>query len=234
MLTSGKLMGAGGVGGGITTDVSITNTDSYTRTSAHYSYSGITINIGAADPNRYVVVCVGGVTTASVEQYVYTIEVNGLACLKLTAPSYPYGYSSASGIGVIKVPTGTTATLRVGFFSSTNTVAFSHAEIYRVVGNLESATPVATGTDTFINRPASIPLSWSEGENAAVFAAFAGYESSDVLPTFDVLTSGGYGTGTLYAGGAYNPTELLGTSATVSSINSFDGLSNSVCALALK
>lgn len=231
MISPRKLMRAGGAGP-VTTATVVRQSD-FLSTSALTTYS-TTMGIGTANAERYVVVCFNAYKDSATTMTVSSISINSTSCLRVSA-SQVYGFSAACGIAVLKVPTGTTATV-----SATVSAAGTAAGIvaFSVIGNIASAIPAATASSPSgapSSSPIDVSLAWS-GQGAAIITTLSGYGSGGVPnPTAGYTKfdngSGGYSFSVGHKGSAVSGTsETLAWTLTAGNW----GLASCACSVALK
>lgn len=216
MLILNNLVGFGA--GGVTTSLSFLQGSVSGDDSATYTFSSQ--NLGAADPNRWIVVCATGIQNAA--RTIDAVTVGGVSATKIVEAEAS-AYRSVS-IWVAYVPTGTTGDIVLTFSSGLVRAGYS---AYRLITETNPTTAYDTETDTTtsgsdlsvsINRPGggvviaatvavcstATSVTWSgtsENYDAAYpDAAAQGMSSSSVASGASPLTVTATISGTLVAG----------------------------------
>ncbi|TGQ01409.1 MULTISPECIES: hypothetical protein [unclassified Mesorhizobium] len=130
------------------------------------------VDIGAADSNRVLAICCCGGDFASGAASVTGVTVNGIAQTSL----FSIGSRGATGIALVEVPAGTSATIIVTFGGSQ---ARCDIGVYRLVGY--SATLFGTADAVAANSSATLSMSI----NVAANGALIGFVNQANSPTID-------------------------------------------------
>lgn len=121
------------------------------------TYTFASQNLGAADPNRWIVVCVGGAHSAA--RSISSVTVGGVSATKIVQAEGSTLYRHTS-IWVAPVPTGTTGDIVVTWSGAIGRCGYS---AYRLITGTAPTTAFNTQTDlsltssdlsVSINRPA--------------------------------------------------------------------------------
>jgi hypothetical protein len=124
------------------------------------------VNIGAADANRIVVIVAAGFYNGF-GRTLTGVKINGTTANLLATNSTDGSQCGAGGIAWLAVPTGTTATVEVTYNGVLSTAVVSDSEIsvFRVIA--ASVTPAATYTDP---SSAGVKTNTMSGGDVGVFA----------------------------------------------------------------
>ena len=123
-----KLQGAGGVGGGaIATELAyITSPATAGGTVSSFTFSNV--SIGAADPNRYVVICAGVYSNTGSATFT-SLTFNGSSLSGITSGTS--NTNLGTNFYVVAAPTGTTANIVLNF---NNTISRNgRISVYRLI-----------------------------------------------------------------------------------------------------
>lgn len=143
---------------------SMSNTDATT-----YTFSGQ--NLGAADTNRWIIVCVSGVT--NVARSISSVTVGGVSATKLVQSEGSSVYRHNS-IWAAHVPTGTTGDIVVTWSSGLLRCGYS---AYSLTSVNAATTPFDTQSDNTLSG-SDLSVSISSGTNGVVVASTTGVGST--------------------------------------------------------
>lgn len=151
ILAHGLRAAAGNTGGGVNiAEFSYITSDSQDRPSSSAEFTFSSINIGAADDFRTVVVCVGGFRASAILGDITSVTIGGVSAVYLLTPFN--GGAMLASIWAAVVPTGTTATIVVNHGNAT-TCGIS---VYRVVTQTSNIPTVPASVLQFFNASGTV------------------------------------------------------------------------------
>ena len=163
MLILNNLVGFGASGGGAT-ELSFLQGSVSGDDSATYTFSSQ--NLGAADPNRWIVVCATGIQVSA--RTIDTVTVGGVSATKLVEAESTAGSAFRDvSIWVAYVPTGTTGDIVLTFSSGLVRAGYS---AYRLITSTNPTTAYDTETD-ITTSGSDLSVSINRPDNGVVIAA---------------------------------------------------------------
>ncbi len=140
-----------------------------------YTYSSQ--NLGAADPNRWIVVCVYGVHNLA--RSLSTVTVGGVSASSLIQAEGSSVYRHVS-IWVAQVPTGTTGDIVVTW---NNTIGRSGYSAYRLITEIAPTSPYDTDSDLILST-SDLSVSIDRSSSGVIVAATLNFASTATSVTW--------------------------------------------------